>query len=55
MNKYLEDIFNLIAEQVKSSKGLVRERKAQDQSHLPHGVEHLIIQLWDGTQFNDGY
>ena len=55
MNEYLEDIVNRIAEQITSLEGRDRKRKVQDQFHFLHGVEHLIIQLWRGTQIHDGY
>ena len=55
MNEYLEDIVNRIAEQITSLEGRDRKRKVQDQFHFLHGVEHLIIQLWKGTQIHDGY
>ena len=55
MNEYLEDIVNRIAEQITSLVGRNRKRKVQDQFHFLHGVEHLIIQLWKGTQIHDDY
>ena len=55
MNEYLEDIVNRIAEQITSIEGRDRKRKVQDQLHFLNGVEHLIIQLWKGTQIQDEY
>ena len=55
MNEYLEDIVNRIAEQITSLEGRDRKRKVQDQFHFLHGVEHLLIQLWKGTQIHDGH
>ena len=55
MNEYLEDIVNRIAEQITSLEGRDRKRKVQDQFHFLHGIEHLIIQLWKGTQIHDDY
>ena len=50
MNEFLENIVNRIAEQIISVNGGNRSRKAQDQFHFLRGIEHLVIQLWKGTQ-----
>ena len=55
MNEYLEDAVNRLAEQIPSIEGRDRRRKAQNQFHFLHGIEHLIVQLWKGTQIQDGF
>ena len=55
MNEYLEDIVNRIAEQITDSKDGGRSAKKQAYANFLHGIEHLIIQLWKGTQIHDGY
>ena len=55
MNEYLEDIVNRIAEQITSLEGRDRKRKAEAQFHFLYSIEHLLIQLWKGTQIHDGY
>ena len=54
MNKYLEDIVNLIAEQITNLKDGGRSPKKQAYANFLHGVEHLIIQLWKDTQIHEG-
>ena len=55
MNEYLEDIVNRIAEQITGSKDGGRSAKKQAYANFLHGIEHLIIQLWKGTQIHDGF
>ena len=55
MNKYLEDIVNRIAEQITDLKDGGRSPKKQAYANFLHGVEHLIIQLWKGTQIHEGF
>ena len=55
MNKYLEDIVNRIAEQITDLKDGSRSPKKQAYANFLHGVEHLIIQLWKGTQIHEGF
>ena len=52
MNEYLKDIVNRIAEQITDLKDGGRSPKKQAYANLFHGVEHLIIQLWKGTQIH---
>ena len=55
MNKYLEDVVNRIAEQITDLKDGGRSPKKQAYANFLHGVEHLIIQLWKGTQIHEGF
>ena len=55
MNEYLEDIVNRIAEQITDLKDGGRSPKKQAYANFLHGVEHLIIQLWRGTQIHEGF
>ena len=55
MNEYVENIVNQIAEQIISVEGDDCSRKVQDQFHFLNGIEHLVIQLWIGTQIHCGY
>ena len=55
MNRYLEDIVNRIAEQITDLKDGGRSPKKQAYANFLHGVEHLIIQLWKGTQIHEGF
>jgi hypothetical protein len=55
MNEHLEDLIERIANQISLIEMRDRKRKAQDQFHFLHGIEHLLIQLWKGTKIHDGY
>ena len=55
MNEYLEDIVNRIAEQITDLKDGGRSPKKQAYTNFLHGIQHLIIQLWKGTQIQNEY
>lgn len=55
MNEHLTDIVNKLASQITEQEGRDRKRNGEAQAHFIHGIEHLIIQLWKGTQIHDGF
>ena len=50
MNEHLKDIVNRLAAQITELAGRDRRRAAEVQAKFLSGIEHLIIQLWKGTQ-----
>ena len=55
INEYLLDIVHQIGEQITHLEGRERTRKAEAQKHFLYGIEHLLLQLWKGTQIQEGY
>jgi hypothetical protein len=55
MNEHLTDIVNKLASQITEQEGRDRKRNGEAQAHFIHGIEHLIIQLWKGTQIHEGF
>ena len=55
MNEHLTDIVNRLASQITEQEGRERKRTSEAQAHFLQGIEHLIIQLWKGTQIHDGF
>ena len=55
MNEHVKEIVNRLAAQITEQEGGDRKRTGAAQAHFLHGIEHLIIQLWKGTQIHDGY
>jgi hypothetical protein len=55
MNEHLTDVVNRLAAQISEQEGRDRKRSGDAQAHFLHGIEHLIIQLWKGTQIHEGF
>ena len=55
MKEHLTDIVDRLASQITERKGRERKRSGEAQAHFLHGIEHLIIQLWKGTQIHEGF
>ena len=55
MNEHLTDIVNRLASHITERAGRDRKRDGDAQAHFLHGIEHLIIQLWKGTQIHEGF
>ena len=55
MNEHLIDIVNRLASQITEQEGRDRKRTSEAQAHFLQGIEHLIIQLWKGTQIHEGF
>lgn len=55
MNEHLTDIINSLASQITEQEGRDRKRNGDAQKHFLQGIEHLIIQLWKGTQIHEGF
>ena len=55
MNEHLTDIVNRLASQITEQEGRDRKRNGEAQAHFIHGIEHLIIQLWKGTNIHEGF
>ena len=55
MNEHLTDIVDRLAAQITEQEGRDRKRDGDAQAHFLHGIEHLIIQLWKGTQIHEGF
>ena len=55
MNEHLTDIVNGLASQITEQERRDRKRTNEDQAHFLKGIEHLIVQLWKGTQIHDCY
>ena len=55
MNEHLTDIVNRLASHITERAGRGRKRDGDAQAHFLHGIEHLIIQLWKGTQIHEGF
>lgn len=55
INEYLLDIVHQIGEQITSQSGRERKRSEKAQQHFLYGIENLVLQLWKGTQIQEGY
>ena len=55
MNEHLTDIVDRLASQITEQEGRDRKRDGKAQAHFMHGIEHLIIQLWKGTQIHESF
>ncbi|MDC1382390.1 hypothetical protein N8500_02785 [Candidatus Puniceispirillum sp.] len=55
MNEHLIDIVNQLAAQITEDASRDRRRTSEAQAHFLNGIEHLIIQLWKGTEIHEGY
>jgi hypothetical protein len=55
MNEHLTDIVNRLASHITERAGRDRKRDGDAQARFLHGIEHLIIQLWKGTQIHEGF
>ena len=55
MNEHLKDIVNRLAAQITELAGRDRRRAAEVQAKFLSGIEHLIIQLWKGTQIHEDF
>ena len=55
MNEHLSDIVNRLASHITEREVRDRKRDGDAQAHFLHGIEHLIIQLWKGTQIHEGF
>jgi hypothetical protein len=55
MNEHLTDIVKSLASQITEQEGRDRKRNGDAQAHFLQGIEHLIIQLWKGTQIHEGF
>jgi hypothetical protein len=55
MNEHLTDIVNRLASHIAEQEGRDRKRNSEAQANFLHGIEHLIIQLWKGTQIHEGF
>ena len=55
MNEHLIDIVDRLASQIAEQEGSDRKRTSDSQAYFLKGIEHLIIQLWKGTQIHEGF
>ena len=55
INEHLLDIVHRVGEQITHQEGRERKRKAEAQKHFLFGIEHLLVQLWKGTQILEGF
>ena len=55
MNEHLTDKVDRLASQITEQEGRDRKRTSRAQAHFLKGIEHLIIQLWKGTQIHEGF
>ena len=55
INEHLLDIVHRVGEQITNQKERERKPKTEAQKHFLFGIEHLLLQLWKGTQIQEGY
>ena len=55
MNEHLSDIVIGLASRITELEGCDLKRTTEAKVHFLRGIEHLVIQLWKGTQIHEGF